>query len=221
MSPIDIESLSGHPLFTGLSPTEFEALHRSGRAHEFRAGTVIYRDRSPGDELAIVCDGGVRVSKRGKDGKELLITILKAGAIVGEIAVLTGSLRSADVVALTHTRVLIFSKEVIDDHLQRFTGFGRNLLTSLANRLRAMNLRLADLALYDVTQRVGRIILELSTLDEQQGVYRLNDRPTHQDLANMAGASREAVTRALNLLAKEGHIELNGEQILIYSLPSM
>jgi len=139
------------------------------------------------------------------------------GDFFGEISLLTGSSRSADVVAVEDCMVLILSAEDFDYLSKQNSGFTRALLVDLARRVAAASTRISALALLDVYLRVLSSLTAMAKPSAKRGDLIVDPRPTHRDLAAMVGSSREMVTRALSRLEEEGHIRVDGEQVHILS----
>lgn len=184
----------------------------------YNKGNYIVRAKDEDDSLMFVLSGKCRVALSTEDGREVILAHLKEGDFLGEIALLTGSERSADVIAAKDTTVLLLSRANFELHIKQHSSLAVALLRHLALRLRDASAKIADLALLDVYCRVARAISDLPY--KSQGQLRVvENRPTHQELAAMVGTSREMVTRALKRLEEEEYISIDGKQILIHSMP--
>ena len=118
-------------LLRPFSPELLAPILASGEARAFHAGETIVRQGDPGDDLHVILEGRVRVERGGR-----ALETLAEGEFFGEVAVLDGRPRSADVVAETAVRTLRLSREVVRDALEREPRAAWAMLQVLAARLR-------------------------------------------------------------------------------------
>lgn len=194
------------PLLSVLAAQEQSRLIDAMLLSEHKAGESILQSNAPGRDILFVVDGSVDVKRSSIEGREVIVSRLGVGEILGEIAFLTHATRSADVVAAEDCMLLTLHAEDFDRLLSSYPEFNRAVLTHLANRVAAASTRVADLALLDVYCRVFKALRTLGRPLET-GVVVLKDPPTHKELAAMVGTSREMVTRALTKLKDDGLVE--------------
>ena len=220
-SEIELAELESTLPFSRLCAAEREKLRHRLVPVELSQGRYLMREGTPGAEMFFIVSGSVKVCSFHNE-KEVILAILRAGEVVGDISLLCGGPRVADVVAVTNCRLLKCSKEDFEAHLLEFGGLALAMLRNLALRVRSASARIADLALYDVSSRVARILFEMSVPSEYEGspAHVTYEPPTHQALASMIGSSREAVTRALKELEKAKHIVIEENQLYVLSLPT-
>ena len=206
-------------LFRGLSAEEIEAVAKSTTSRTFGRGSTIILAEQQGDAFFIIQKGRVKVSVSREGGREVILSLLGVGQVFGELSLLDGKPRSADVTATEATELIMLRRP---DFLRLITekpSIVIGLLTELASRLRKVDYKIAGLALLDVTNRVSKTLLQLANEggeQEERGVL-LKNRPTHQQLAQMSGTTRETVTRVLRQLEEQGYIECRGRNIVILS----
>ena len=217
-----IDDLRVFKLFSGFDVRELEAIAAILAPVEAKAGKFIIKESSDGSDMYFIAAGKVKVCRADKDGKEVTLALCGPGDVIGEIALLTDSIRTADVVSLTPSVLWRCSRADFEAHCRRFSGLSYALLKYMAARVRQASIRISDLALYDVTCRVARALYGMSVIATRDDVevHMISDRPTHQTLASLVGASREAVTRALKVLEEEGHLEMDEERMWLHSLPA-
>ena len=217
----ELAELSSIPPFSRLCVAEREKLQYRLSVVEIPAGRQLITEGTPGDEMYFIVNGSVKVCSFRND-KEVILALLRSGEVVGDIALLCGGPRVADVVALTPCRLFKCTQANFEAHLLEFGGLALAMLKNLALRVRSASSRISDLALFDVTSRVARILFEMSVPSEYDGApaHVTHEPPTHQALASMIGSSREAVTRALKELEKTKHIVIEENQIYVLSLPT-
>lgn len=216
----DLDELSITEPFSRLSQREREKVRERLTVEEIPAGRYLIRHGGEGTEMYFIAKGTVKIAVFN-NGKEAILAIGRTGEPVGDISLLCGGPRTADVITISACRVYRCTRDDFNAHLAEFGGLAHLMLKMLAARVRAASARIRDLALYDVTCRAARALLELSSPIEIDGVTVnvVHDPPTHQELAGMIGSSRESVTRALGDLVLRKHLLIDDEQILIFSIP--
>ena len=212
-----IELLQSVSIFWDLDEDELGHIADKMVAKHFENGNYIFLEDSEGEQCFFVLEGSVKVTRLSKDGREVILAMLNEGDFFGEMSLLDGESRSANVIALEKTKVLTLDRndfiEVVNDYPQ----IAVQLLKELARRLRKSDRQIASLSLSDAEKRIALCIIRFA--DEQgviqNGKVSIPKTPIQQDIANMAGTSRETVSRALGLLEKEDLIERNGRELMI------
>ncbi|HDZ58835.1 MAG TPA: Crp/Fnr family transcriptional regulator, partial [Ignavibacteriales bacterium] len=135
----------------------------------------------------------------------------------GEMALLDGMTRSANVIALEDSKLFIIQRNDFLNLLEQHPEVSITLLQELTQRFRAASMKIKALSLKDAEGKVATVILQLA--DDigkiKQGVVEIEKLPFQHDLANMAGTSRETISRTLHSFAKKGLIELEGSKLRI------
>lgn len=187
----------------------------------FPKGSYIVLSEDPGPSIMFIAEGSVKVTLVSDDGKEVVVAGLSEGEFFGELAVLTGEDRSANVVAATDCRLFALSADSFRQHLAENSGLAFAMMKELALRLRSATAKIGDLALYDVYRRVARTLRSIAQTETVEGkeVLVIDQRPTHQELAALVGTSREMVTRALKGLEEDGCIILSGKRLEVRKMP--
>ena len=205
------------PLFEGLKEEELEAIASVTITRSFSKDQVIILAEEEGDALFLINTGQVKVSIVSEDGREVILSLLGEGAVFGELALLDEKPRSANVVAMSDAELYMLHRSDFLQLLYRVPKIAITLLAELATRLRKTDRKIEGLALLDVTSRISETLLQLA--DEQgeehsEGLH-IPNRPTHQQLANMSGTTRETVSRVLKRLEAQGYIVCKGRTITI------
>jgi len=214
---MDIDLLRKVPLFEGLGDDDLEAIGNVTIPRSFDRDQVIILAEEEGDALFIISQGEVKVSIVSEDGREVILSMLGDGAVFGELALLDGKPRSANVVATRDTQLYMVRRADFLQLLYRVPQIAVALLAELASRLRRTDRKIEGLALLDVTSRVSETLLQLAADQGRQtddGIV-LDSRPTHQQLANMSGTTRETVSRVLKRLEAQGYVSVEGRVITI------
>ena len=209
------------PLLKGLDGDELSKLGALIKERRAPKGSYIVYVEDPGPSMMFIAHGTAKVTLVSSEGKEIVLYNLTKGDFFGEIAILTGEDRSANVVATSECRLLVLSEEDFKKHMSDSNGLALAMMRELALRLRAASEKIGDLALYDVYRRVARTLKSMAKPTEIEGesVLIIEERPTHQELANMVGTSREMVTRALKGLEEDRCIVIDNKQIQVRKMP--
>ena len=214
---MDISLLRRVPLFEVLKDDDLEAVARVTITRSYDKDQVIILAEEEGDALFIVADGQVKVSIVSEDGREVILSLLGEGAVFGELSLLDGKPRSANVVATQDTELYMVRRADFLQLIYTVPQIAVGLLAELAARLRKTDRKIEGLALLDVTSRISETLLQLA--DEQGSETKfgvsLEERPTHQQLASMSGTTRETVSRVLKRLEGQGYISSEGRSITI------
>ena len=212
-----IELLQSVALFWDLSEEELGYISQKMIARHYETGKFIFLEDSEGEQCFFVVQGSVKVTRLSKDGREVILAMLNEGEFFGEMALLDGESRSANVIALDETEVLTLNREDFLVVLHDYPQIAIQLLKEMVDRLRKSDRQIASLSLSDAEKRIALCIIRFA--DEQgiikRGQVSIPKMPIQQDIANMAGTSRETVSRAINLLEKEHFIKRQGRELLI------
>lgn len=182
----------------------------------YAPGEVLFREGDAGEAVYLLRRGTVKLSKVDLGGHEKTLALLRPPEFFGEMAPLTESVRSATAVSVDDVEAMLLFADDFHRLMRDFPRVGLNVNATLARRLRGMDDEAQVLSYQDAQGRVAYVLLRL----HRAGVVEVGDgaplvRLTHQELANMAGTSRETVTRALKALEAEGVIETRPKEILL------
>ena len=175
--------------------------------------SMIILEEEYGDQLFLVKNGTVKITRVNDEGKEVILALLGVGDFFGEMAILDGKSRSANALAQEKCEVVAINREDFLSILKDNFQISMNLLEELAVRLRKSDQQIEALSLSDAEHRIGVSLLNIA---EDMGVIKngvvtIPNLPYQQDIANMAGTSRETVSRVLKmfedrmLISKTGH----------------
>ena len=212
-----IELLQSVSIFWDLNENDLGHIADKMVAKHFENGNYIFLEDSEGEQCFFVLEGSVKVTRLSKDGREVILAMLNEGDFFGEMSLLDGESRSANVIALEKTKVLTLDRNDFIAVVNDYPKIAVQLLKELARRLRKSDRQIASLSLSYAEKRIALCIIRFA--DEQgviqNGKVSIPKTPIQQDIANMAGTSRETVSRALGLLEKEDLIERNGRELII------
>jgi CRP/FNR family cyclic AMP-dependent transcriptional regulator len=204
-------------LFADLEAGDLETLSQIATSRHVPAGTAILREAEPGDQFFVIVRGEVKVYVDSPDGREVVLTHLQAGDFFGEMALFENESRSATVTALTETDLVALSRNDFFTALARDFTLTKKILKTLSARLRRANEVIESLALQDVGGRLARYLIRLADESGKQPVegFFVVSRPTHQEIANSIGATRETVTRMLKQFEDRKLIRVKGQTVWV------
>jgi CRP/FNR family cyclic AMP-dependent transcriptional regulator len=192
-------ALARNPVFAVLSPERRRELAASGAAVRLESGHALFRTGDEADAVYVVLSGEVDVAAPGPDGRDVWLAKLGAGALVGEMGVLDGGPRSADVCAVSRTELWRIGRRAVLETLREEPSAALELMAMMARRLRMTDMLLQETALMDLGGRLARLLLEAqgATIALSQG-----------EMARLIGASRERVNRKLAGWRSKGWVDL-------------
>ena len=185
----------------------------------FTKGQMILLEDDLGQTFFVIGGGSVKITRLSDDGREVILAMLGESDFFGEMSLLDGAGRSANVVALEASEVLTLARNDFLEILQDYPKISISLLEELTQRIRKSDQQIESLSLSDVEQRIGitliRLAEELGTI--KRGSVKIKNLPYQQDIANMAGTSRETVSRTFKLLEEKGLVAREGRKLIIYN----
>ena len=217
MSPGEsVELLSRVPLFSELSREELERISRVSVARSFPAGVRVFHEGDHSDACYLVRKGDLRVTREHPDGRAIALATLGVGDIFGELAMLDGEARSASVETLTDSELLALPAADVRRLLADHPGISVKLIEALTKRLRETNERVARQSFQTVPSRVAGVLNQLIA-EESASVGRqgITIRMTQADLAQLAGTSRESVSRFLATLERAGVVRVGRGRVTV------
>jgi CRP/FNR family cyclic AMP-dependent transcriptional regulator len=200
------------PLFSQLGPADLQRVLEVARERAYPKNSVILFEDDPGDALYIVKEGQVKVVLIGEDGREVILSVLGEGDFFGEMALIDDEPRSAHVIAMDDSALLVLRREDFQGLLIQTPAMALAMLRELTRRLRRVDEKVGSLVLLDVNGRVARLLLDLA---DEAGGERITRRLTHHTIAQMIGSSRETVSRTMRELVDKGMIEVSRRDIVI------
>jgi CRP/FNR family transcriptional regulator, cyclic AMP receptor protein len=218
------QALSTVPLFSRLDEEQLEYVARLLRRKTFKERDLIVRRDTPGDALYILISGRVKVAYLDHED-ETIIAVMRAGDFFGELSVIDGEVRSADVVALETTEVLVLAATDFHECIQTVPAIALSLLQQLAARVRRDTAWIRTLSSQDVYGRIAQQLLHLSEThgtDVEGDGRRIGLRLTQNDLAGIVGASRESVNKAIGYFKQKGYITVDSSyHITVYNADAL
>lgn len=208
------------PIFQCLPYEQATELAAQSTVHSCSRGTVLVEQGTTGRDLIVLLEGIAHVIRKDPQGREVILRVLKNGAIAGDLSLIDNQPHSATIRCIKSCHVMITPGQALAASLARQPyPLTDALLKHLSSRLRVAHRHVATLALFDVPDRVHRQLFDLGT-ELADGSREVCDRLSQQDIARMVGASREMVGRALAQLELRGTVKReDGRFIVANSLP--
>ena len=216
-APSTTELLARVPLLAGLETTELERISQVAVPRSFPKGARVFHEGDESDACYVVRSGEVRVTREHSDGRAIALATLGPGEIVGELAMLDGEVRSASVEALTDVELLAVAARDMRGLLERNPEITAKLVVALTRRVRETNERVARQSFQTVPSRVAGVLSQLVAEAADGGGARegVTIRMNQADLAQLAGTSRESVSRFLAVLERAGVVRVGRGRVTV------
>jgi CRP-like cAMP-binding protein len=200
------------PLLGQIPPDELQRFAEVTRDKQYPKGSVILFEDDPGDSLYIVREGRVKVVLVGEDGREVILGVLGVGEHFGELSLIDDQPRSAHVIAMEDSLLLVLRRDDFRRRVEANPTVAWALLSELSRRLRRADGKIGGLVLLDVPGRIARLLLDFA---QEAGSDTIDKPLTHQTIAQMIGASRETVSRAMREFQDAGWIGVERRRISV------
>jgi CRP/FNR family transcriptional regulator, cyclic AMP receptor protein len=204
-------------IFENVSDEALRNLGRAIRVRDYPTESLIFSQDDSGNALFIIVSGRVKVSIVGASGREAVLCFLHAEDFFGEMALLDGMPRSANVMTTEPSRLAILEREAFLRCIQKRPEIAINVLTELSKRLRKADEIISNLALLDVYGRVARALIDLAEQDGMRtpGGIVIARMPSQKDLASLVCTSRETVSRVINEFKQRGLLSTQGKKLVL------
>jgi len=205
------------PLFSALDDDSAATLRASMAMVKVSKGHTLFKEGDAGDRLFVVVGGKLKLGTSSIDGRENLLSILGPGDMFGELSLFDPGPRTATATAITDARVLALAHDQVIGLVTQHPQVSLELLARLAQRLRRTNEVLADLVFSDVPGRVAKALMDLGSrfgVQKDDGLH-VNHDLTQEELAQLVGASRETVNKALADFAARNWVRLEPRAVVV------
>ena len=207
---IDVTFLSSMDLFSGVQQELLEPIVQQSSVQSLQRGDMLFSEGDEANDLYIVLEGRVAIANRSFDGRESVVALMESGDLFGEMPLFRPDGRSADARVLENSSVVVIPYVPVKSLYEEHPEMLWKIVDMLAERLKVMDVALADSMFLDVTGRTAKRLLELAGADEE---FELP--VTQEELAGMIGASRERVNKSLASFIKLGWLAQKGEKYVI------
>jgi CRP/FNR family transcriptional regulator, cyclic AMP receptor protein len=212
-----VDRLARLPMFEGVPRPALAELADQLSGERFARGTVLFHQGDPGDAVFVIESGAIKVSNLSPDGREAVMALLGPGEVLGELSIFEPGVRTSDATAIEDTVALVLSHDHFRPFLEAHPAVAIHLLEVLALRLRETNEALQDAIFSDVPGRLAKRFLDLA------GRYGVEDADgtlielalTQEELAQMVGAARESVNKAVASFVARGWLAMRGRKYVV------
>jgi CRP-like cAMP-binding protein len=209
--------LKNIPVFATLEDKVLSEIAKLGSKKNFNKDSVILFQNQSDSALIIVLSGKLRLTKMSNEGNEVTLDILKESDFWGDTAIMDGKPPSVNIVAEENSEVYIITRTDLMNLFKSKPEYSIAVLNDLTKQLRASSLKIKSLSLKAAEGKVASVLIQL--VDEygivKEGAIEIERLPTQQELANMAGTSRETISRTIHSFSKKGLIEIEGQKLRI------
>jgi CRP/FNR family cyclic AMP-dependent transcriptional regulator len=208
------------PLFTALDDASATSLRASMENVRLNKGAILFSEGDEGDHLYVIVEGKLKLGTSSGDGRENLLSVLGPGEMFGELSLFDPGPRTSTATAVTDVRLLSLGHNKVVPWISQHPQVALELLARLAQRLRRNYEVVGDLVFSDVPGRVAKALIDLGERfgkETDEGLY-VNHDLTQEELAQLVGASRETVNKALADFAGRNWIRLDGRAVLVLDL---
>jgi CRP-like cAMP-binding protein len=213
------------PLFAVLKENEREVLADKLISRSMLKGQPVFLQGDPGDEMFLLLEGRIRICCESISGREITLCFLNNGGFFGEMALLDGEPRSATAFAEANGHLMVLRRADFQSFLLEVPTAGISLMAFLSERLRRANLKIQDLALLTVRERLAALLLDLAEREGEPGedgvTIVLPKTVSHKALSGLLGTSRETVSRMCSELKDQNMIAQDGRRIVVLDLEGL
>lgn len=204
-------------VFGGLEPAALDELAAVCVPRTYRRDQFLWYQGDPGDHLAVVIEGLVKITVASERGDEMVLATLGVGEVLGELSVIDQGPRSASAVAVQATTALVVNRAALLLAMQRSPALLDSLLHTLGAMVRRLTEQATDLVFLDLGGRIAKLLVQRAERRQIGSSARLavDLQLTQTELAQMVGASRPAVNRVLQSLVARGWISVDGKTVVI------
>ncbi len=214
------ESLRQVQLLADLDDVDLQLLAPLTRQRMIAKRQHVFRSDEPSDALFLLLEGRVRLAKLSRDGKEITLAILGAGDLFGEQAICGGGPRGTISEVIEDATICAIERTDFERYVRQRPGLAYRFMQLLAERQREIQDRIEELAFRDVPTRLARLLSRLAVEHGDTVAEGIAIRLplTHQEVANLIGATRETTTATLNDFRRAGALKLGRKRIVITNL---
>ncbi len=215
--------LAKHFLLRHLEDEELRQLLRFAKLRHARTGEILFQKGDPGDGLLAILKGRIRISTLSVEGKEVVLNILGAGELFGEVALIDGKDRSADASVMEDAELVVIDARDFTPFLQARPDLATRLLVVLCNRFRWVSDLYEDAVFRHLPARLAKHLLRLGEnfgTETDDGV-RIGLKLSQQDLGNLMGTTRESVNKQMRTWIADGLIKVDHGYITIHDRDSL
>ena len=204
-------------VFALLDDEEIEMICQQGYVKKYRPGEIIFFEDDSDKNLYLLVEGRVKLTMLSSEGREKVMTILQAGDIFGEISLFDNNPHPVTAEVTERARLMILDWEKLEKMIMKQPRMALKIIDALSKKTRLLASQVRELVFHDATGRLinllQRFARDFGRPAEEGTVVDLI--LTHQEIADLLGASRVTVTKTLNSLIDEGLIKMKDRKIVL------
>jgi CRP/FNR family cyclic AMP-dependent transcriptional regulator len=211
-------------LFTALDDTTLTSLLELATPRQVKARQTVCHKGEQGDELFILVHGKLKVCSSSDDGREAILAILEDGDVSGEMSIIDGHPRSADVVAVQDSDILVIHRRQFLPFLEAHPKATIALMTALIKRLRWTDALVEDMHFLDIRTRLAKTLVRLAQdhgRTTAAGGVRIDLKLSQEDLGNLVGATRESINKQIRVWVEEGILEQSQTNTVVRNMDQL
>ena len=204
-------------LFQQLPDEEIRFIERNSFFRKFPRGTVVYLPYEHADGVLLLASGRVKICTFSLDGKQTILTFVEPGELFGELSAFGQAQRENQAQAIENSSLMLIPNEEIHRLLRSYPEVSMGITKLIGFRRQRIERRLKYLLFHSNRERLIHVLMELAEDYGRQtdNGIELSIRLSHQDLANIIGATRETVTVILGDLQRRGRVRLHRRRVII------
>lgn len=216
---ISSATLAGIEIFSGLSSDERKEIATSCRGHLYQSDELILSHQDNSSDVFFVVSGLVRVTVYSSSGKEITFRDVPAGQMFGELSAIDARPRSAHVIALTASSLIFVTADGFWEILRTYPDVTQKTFKYLTRLVRLLSDRVVEFRTLGVKNRIHAELLRLGRdVEDDKGNAAIIPAPTHSEIANRVSTHREAVTREMGALSRQGIVRKKGNSLVIQDI---
>lgn len=212
-----VTALRQAPLFDDLDDSQIGDLAEHGRVRTYRRGQLVFQSDDVGDSLAVVASGRLKVVVRSADGGELALTTLTTGDTLGELSIVDGGRRSADVESTEASTVVLIDRDDVLRLMGAEPAFTTAVLRAVAGSLRRLTDAAADLVFLDLPRRVAKWLVE-QPRDDHGAIEAVMSQ---EEIAHHVAGTRQSVNAALRGFERRGWVRADGRRLVVVDIDAL
>ena len=217
-----LETVAGRPrLFSGILPDDYEGICRAARHRQFARGEILYFEGDPVKQFFLLASGSVKVTKLGRGGEEVILSLMTPGDVLGAVSLFSSGLCCTTAEAFRAGKALVWEAPVFRDLMERFPVLHQNMLVILNERLRELEDRFHEVATNKAGTRVALQLLRLLKSVGQPVEAGVEVSLSREELAQMTGTTLFTVSRLLSAWEARGVVRPRREAVAICDVPSL
>jgi CRP-like cAMP-binding protein len=215
--------LAEQELFARLGEDELDGLAEVANTRKIAAGAELFHKGDPGSQMFVVASGVLKAVTTSSEGDDVVFSVMGAGEVIGELALLSGGRRSATIVAMEAAEVIVLERRSILPFLRAHPEAAFTLLAVLAERVQRISEMVEDTHFRNLPSRLAKKLLELNDRfgTETGSGIRIDLRMSQEELGDLVATTRESINKQMKDWQKAGVASMLRGHIMIHDLDAL